>query len=110
MQVHPYSPSHTGETLSSLHKLNDYGQQRFRPSEGFRIREIEVPLTTIDEVLSEQAASRVLVKIDTQGHDLAVLAGAAGSLTRIVAFQTEVPTHPIYEALETHVGEALSLD
>lgn len=103
MQVHPDSPSHPRHSsLSSLHALNDYGQKRFSPQG--RIRETEAPLTTIDEVLSEQTASRVLVKIDTQGHDLAVLAGSAGSFARIVAFQTEVPTRPSYE------GEANAAD
>ena len=76
MQVHPYSPSRMGAGLSSLHALNDYGQERFRPLEGFRIREIEVPLTTIDEVLSEQSLRPTIVFFAKTG--LALLAVLKG--------------------------------
>jgi FkbM family methyltransferase len=54
--------------------------------------------------LAEQAFGgvvepRVYLKMDTQGWDLEVLAGASGCLDTIVAFQSEVAVHPLYEGM-----------
>jgi hypothetical protein len=48
----------------------------------------------------------VFLKIDTQGWDLEVLRGAASTLPRIAALQTEVSVQQIYEAMPT-VQDAL---
>ena len=49
-----------------------------RPSTSFRIS-----VTTVDDVLAERGIDRVLLlKIDTEGHELAVLQGAGASLSR----------------------------
>jgi len=58
-----------------------------------------VSLTTVDALLAEYAApaDRVFVKSDTQGYDLEVLRGAAGSLDRIVGLQVEASLCQIYE-------------
>lgn len=47
---------------------------------------------------------RVFVKIDTQGHERAVLDGSAESLTRIVGLQLELSLLPLYEDEETYLS------
>ena len=44
---------------------------------------------------------RTFVKIDTQGHDMAVLRGGANVLKRVPLIQTEVSFLPIYEGMPT---------
>ena len=46
---------------------------------------------------SRSAPRRVLLKTDTQGHDLDVLAGASTALGETHAVLTEAPVQPIYE-------------
>ena len=53
------------------------------------------------------AEPRVYLKMDTQGWDLEVLAGASGCLERIQAFQSEVAMHPIYDGMPA-LHESLS--
>ena len=47
------------------------------------------------------ARANVFLKIDTQGWDLEVLRGAASSLSKIAALQSEVSVQPIYEGMPT---------
>jgi hypothetical protein len=42
------------------------------------------------------AASSVYLKLDTQGYDLEVLKGAAGSLGSVQALQIEAAVQPLY--------------
>jgi FkbM family methyltransferase len=42
---------------------------------------------------------RVYLKTDTQGWDLQVLDGAAGCLDSVLALQSEVSMHPVYEGM-----------
>lgn len=57
-----------------------------------------IRLTTLDEVLSEVAPSaRVFVKLDVQGFERQVLAGAAASLGRIAGLQLELSLVPLYD-------------
>jgi FkbM family methyltransferase len=57
-----------------------------------------VPLKRLDGVAGEFLAGsrRVLLKIDTQGYEDRVLAGAAGLLDRVAAIQTELSLVPLY--------------
>ena len=52
----------------------------------------------------------LLLKTDTQGHDLDVLEGAAGILDRVGAIIIEVAARPIYEGAPSLVDIALRLD
>ena len=58
-----------------------------------------VPLRRLDGVAGEYMAGarRILLKIDTQGYEDRVLAGAAGVLDRFAAIQTELSLVPLYE-------------
>jgi FkbM family methyltransferase len=58
----------------------------------------KVRTATLDEVYGDLAkgARKVCLKIDVQGHELAVLEGAANSLPRIAAVQLELSLIPSY--------------
>jgi FkbM family methyltransferase len=57
-----------------------------------------VPLKRLDGVAGGYLGDsrRVLLKIDTQGYEDRVLAGAAGLLDRVAAIQTELSLVPLY--------------
>ena len=58
---------------------------------------IDVPVRTVAEMLRELPPSRVHLKMDTQGFDLEVFAGAAGALDSICMLQSELAFQTIYE-------------
>jgi FkbM family methyltransferase len=62
-----------------------------------------VTVSTLDEmfdqIMSGKSDPHVYLKLDTQGWDLEVLEGAAQSLTRVTALQTEIATLAIYEGM-----------
>jgi FkbM family methyltransferase len=67
-------------------------------------RTIRVPVITLDGYLSEEPGRPpvALVKIDTQGHDLAVIHGASGTLASDRPFViAEVIYLPLYEGQST---------
>ena len=69
------------------------------PSGGGNIvmRQASVPVRTLDAMFPDAAALRhAYLKLDTQGFDLEVAAGAARALAVIPALQTEVSFQPIY--------------
>jgi FkbM family methyltransferase len=53
----------------------------------------------LPELLERYRSKSVYLKMDTQGWDLEVLAGATGVLDHIVAFQSEVCVLPIYSGM-----------
>jgi FkbM family methyltransferase len=60
----------------------------------------EVALRTLDELMDGDGASqRLYLKLDTQGYDLEVLRGAARTLERVVALQSEISFLPIYAGM-----------
>ena len=62
-----------------------------------------VPLRRLDGLFPDIVPTDegVLLKIDTQGSELAILAGAEGCLDRISAIQIEVPITPLYKGQPT---------
>jgi FkbM family methyltransferase len=66
---------------------------------------VTAPLARLDEVFGEYAgnAGRVLLKIDTQGTEAAVLEGASGVLDRIYAIQLELSIVPVYLGERTYL-------
>ena len=86
--------------FSSLHSAGDYGVERY--SFLGRATHEEVSVVRLDDIADDVLADvqdpRVLLKVDTQGHDLAVLAGAASLIERaVVALQIEIGVISIYE-------------
>lgn len=62
-------------------------------------RSYEVPVRTLDGLVHEHAVNveGAFLKIDTQGHDLAVLNGGADALKAVAAVQVEVPFFGLYD-------------
>ncbi len=60
-----------------------------------------VPCSRLDTLLPElgeaQGARAILLKMDTQGHDAAVVAGAEETLRQMVGVQSELTIRPLYE-------------
>ncbi|MFD9702546.1 FkbM family methyltransferase [Lentzea sp. NPDC059081] len=68
----------------------------------------EAPLTTVDDLLDDVTAASTLLKIDVQGYEGEVLAGASRSLRRIVAVQLELSLVPLYTG-QPLMGELVEL-
>jgi FkbM family methyltransferase len=60
------------------------------------IRTETVPVTTIADILSQDAGGAVFLKVDTQGYEEEVLAGARPVSDRIVGLQLELPISHLY--------------
>jgi FkbM family methyltransferase len=69
--------------------------------------EEEIEIVTLDERLRDDPARHVFLKIDTQGFEEEVLAGAAATLGRCVGLQLELPIDHFYEGVWSF-EEALS--
>lgn len=76
------------------------------------IGEIEVETVTVDELLTGRDPGPVLVKIDTDGHELAVLDGMSETLDRIAEIKLFVELNPKMQRLAGQDPEQLlaSLD
>lgn len=60
------------------------------------VRTETVPVTTIADILDRENAEAVFLKVDTQGYEKEVLAGAVPALDRIVGLQLELPITRLY--------------
>jgi FkbM family methyltransferase len=94
LELHVYED----DSFSSLHRVNAAGVSRFdtlvRENRVERVR-----VSTLDSLWQEIAgttARRVMLKTDTQGHDLCVLEGASDALRSTYAVVTEAALLPIY--------------
>jgi FkbM family methyltransferase len=89
-----------GSTFHSLLAPSEFGRECFGDaltiagSERIEIKRLD---EVLDFCLGGIAQPRVYLKIDTQGHDLAVVDGASTVLDRVLALQTEAALKPIYE-------------
>jgi len=87
-------------TFSSLLRPNVFGIETF--SDIRVVNEEKVPMSTLDSFVEEHFAgrdARILLKMDTQGLDLEVFAGAGESISRICALISELSLMPIYEKM-----------
>lgn len=68
---------------------------------------VSVDVQRLDDVFDELVAGieapRVFVKLDTQGHDLEVLAGSSGCLSRVEGLQSEVSVLPLYDGMPDYL-------
>lgn len=69
----------------------------------------DVPATTVDELVKRHSVTpeSTLLKIDVQGYEAPVLAGAAATLDRFAAVRTEMSLVPLYEG-QVLFGEILN--
>jgi FkbM family methyltransferase len=72
---------------------------KFPDSARFEIlKTVKVPVDTIDNQLQARHIADVdFIKIDTQGHELAILKGASNALKSAIGLEVEVEFLPIYE-------------
>ena len=91
--------------LASLHRPLSLLHERVsaaRPAE-----ERTIPVARLDRLFEELVAglepARVFLKMDTQGSDLDVFAGAADCLDRIVGLQSELSVLPLYEGMPDYM-------
>lgn len=78
--------------FTSAHSPSAFAVERFGGSATDHVEEVEV--ARLDAVA---AGERILLKTDTQGFDLEVIAGASGILDRVVALQVELSVVPLYD-------------
>jgi FkbM family methyltransferase len=98
IEMHVYSASN----LNSILRASDYGRQTFKGG----LDEVGVQTVRpmrLDDLFSELDLSRkrVLLKLDTQGRDLAVMEGARESLPFIAAIQSELAASSLYDGMTT---------
>lgn len=89
---------------------NAFSRQKY--PEGMPVQHSEkVRIRTLDEVLPEAIAGlkapRLFLKLDTQGFDLQVFAGAKATIPKVLGMQTELSIQAIYEDMPDYL-EALS--
>ncbi|MFH9861458.1 FkbM family methyltransferase [Streptomyces sp. NPDC017202] len=101
---------HTGwKTMNSLLGPSDYGRDRYSrfgtsDTEEIRVRRLD---EVMDEALEGLADPRPYLKMDTQGYDLEVFAGAGKRIEEFVGMQSEVAVLRLYEG-SPGMGEAVA--
>ncbi len=91
--------------LSSLHDISTYAERTWNFTPG---SQVSVPIRRLDAVLP--TVDDVLLKIDTQGHDLEVLAGASGCLHQVRALLIELSVHALYVGTPSFSAQLARLD
>jgi len=83
--------------FSSFRPLSEEGE-RFDPHSR-TVGKRRVPVVTLDDALRDATAKSIFLKIDTQGFEEEVLAGAKSMLERCVGVQLELPVDHLYEGV-----------
>jgi FkbM family methyltransferase len=97
------------DSLSSLHQPSEWSRQNW-PALAEEETSFEVPVRRLDDCLAEASvAAPVYLKIDTQGHDRAVLDGAPLTLERALGVQVEISMYNLYEGGGTSLTDWLEL-
>jgi FkbM family methyltransferase len=107
--IHPFALSHTdgaaafhimdADQFSSLHTPNA-GQDAIFSDHNRVNQQVTVETRRLDTTLATLAIpadARILLKLDTQGHDHSVCLGAGTALSRMIAVQTELSIRPLYD-------------
>ncbi|MFC8963421.1 FkbM family methyltransferase [Streptomyces sp. NPDC057094] len=102
---------HVGwKSMNSLLPPSDYGKDRYRRFARSRTEEIEVRRLDgmMDKALDGITDPRPYLKMDTQGYDLEVFAGAGERVAEFVGMQSEVAALRLYEG-SPRMDEAIAL-
>ena len=98
----------SADEWNSVHKLNAYAAERFGTTE---IGTEQVTVHRLDSVFDELVAGheQVFLKVDTQGHDLAVVEGLGSRA--VSGIQLELSFIPVYDGTPrfSEVTEVLAL-
>jgi FkbM family methyltransferase len=81
--------------FSSFRPLSDLAG-KFDPNSQ-TVETLKVPVVTLDKAVGKSPAKSIFIKIDTQGFEQEVLAGAKAILQRAVGVQLELPVDHLYE-------------
>lgn len=90
--------------LNSLLHASDIGKDWFPKIESTSQEVIQID--TLDSFLEREkipASARIFLKMDTQGYDMNVFAGAQNSLRRISAILSELSFIPLYESCPSFI-------
>jgi FkbM family methyltransferase len=93
-----------GSVFSSALRPNDYGAAKFNDIKVQRQEEVEV--STLDHFIEHHLSNkerRIFLKMDTQGYDLEVFAGATASLDKICCLLSELSLIPIYDGMTDYL-------
>lgn len=96
--------------FSSLLQPNAYAKDLY--AQKIPIKNTEaIAVKRLDDIFStlidDNKYSGLFLKMDTQGYDLKVLAGATQTLNSVVALQSEISVAPLYEGMPDYI-ESLS--
>jgi len=98
--------SDRGELEFNIGKDTKYSSALAFSNAGDVDRTEKVPVQRLDDLVRENkrlaASSKILLKMDTQGFDLEVFAGASGCIDGIVAIMSEVSVIPWYEGMKSY--------
>lgn len=96
--------------FSSLLQPNAYAKDLY--AQKIPIKNTEtIVVKRLDDIfaslIGDNKYNGLFLKMDTQGYDLKVLAGAAQTLNSVVALQSEISVAPLYEGMPDYI-ESLS--
>ena len=57
----------------------------------------------LDSLAAEVPHQRIFLKVDTQGYDMRVIAGAGSFLDRVRVLQVELSVTPLYESESDYI-------
>jgi FkbM family methyltransferase len=87
--------------FTSVHAPTAYARERF--GDAVRAEDVvRVPIRRLDSIsadLDGREGAGIFLKIDTQGSEMDVLAGAEGILDRVEAIQAELPLRQVYHGV-----------
>lgn len=92
--------------FSSLLQPNTYGKKLY--ADKIPIKNTEsILVKRLDDIypalIGNKKRTRLFLKMDTQGYDLKVLAGATKTLNSVVALQSEISVSPLYEGMPDYI-------
>jgi FkbM family methyltransferase len=103
-------------TLSSLLPRNEESLRAMGYEKYLRETEVArtetIAIRRLDAIVGEvmpPGVSRVFMKTDTQGYDMAVVRGASGCLDRLTAIQVELPVREVYRGAPDYLRSLAEL-
>lgn len=93
--------------FSSLYTPNQFSEQKFGKEKISVERQEQISIkrldTVLEQLLADDKAARVFLKMDTQGHDMEVFLGSERSLGSIVGLQSELSVTNIYQGTPNYI-------
>ena len=96
LEINEYESSEFSSALTPT----TFADERFGLSRSIRGKHF-TPMETLDRYLEQhpERAKRIFLKMDTQGYDLNVFAGAMNTMSRIFLLQSEISFQPVYDGI-----------